>query len=114
MPPSFLGYQPHSMKLGHRLLKETKELQSSLPSTEDLLSLQEELRAIRVRVMERIQRAEKDAELFQSKWDDAKERRVRPQETLDRAREKLVKARGRDSVALPNQRKRETSGENTR
>lgn len=113
MPSSLTGFQPLGRHYNNPLLKDTKELFNGLPSTEDLQALQNELKTLRERVAERINKAERDEEQFQAKWDAVREKRAKPQETLTKARENL-KARGKDSSVQPPRIKREASGKATR
>lgn len=99
--PLFEGYVPHSRAFGHSLLQNPQILRGATPSTDDLITLQDELNLIKGRTVIRLQKASQDLKLFQAKWALAIKERERPKEALDRAREKLAKARI----------KREASGE---
>lgn len=99
--PLFQGYVPHSRSFGHSFLQNPQSLRSATPSTDELTALQDELNHIKGRTFARLQKATQDLKLFQAKWTLAIKERERPKEVLDKAREKLIKARI----------KREASGE---
>jgi hypothetical protein len=101
--PIFKGYIPN-VRFRSTLLANPQALHSStIPPTDDLVALQEELRDIKHRTLERIKKSESDLKLFKTKWDAAKER--------EKNRDALARERTKNKKdLLYNKIKREPSG----
>ncbi|KAF9521157.1 hypothetical protein BS47DRAFT_1357078 [Hydnum rufescens UP504] len=99
----FKGYNPN-VRFRSTLLVNPQALHSStIPPTEDLIALQDELQDIRSRALERIRKSNSDLVLFKEKWDRSKER--------EKNRDALARERTKNKVkeSLYNKIKREPS-----